>query len=258
MNNEEIKELAISGSEKYLKYLVDNNKGIQEVRVFRIEKVDETGTVFILTLSARLFDTESIEFKFLSSGTTYNSFAVKVIEYDAEKRNLVIKPIPTVAKHFLNSRADQIIIISNLRFLVERTIHWFKNKVGEIKIPVKIPEIKFEKEKVLLQNSNPDESQLEAINNILTNPFSYIWGAPGTGKTQFVLSHAILAYIKKGKKIAIFAPTNNAIEQVLTGVITILDKANISREKILRLGTPSSSFAKDYTEVCEQKGNQKK
>ena len=96
------------------------------------------------------------------------------------------------------------------------------------------------------------------LENIFTKPFSYIWGAPGTGKTQFVLSYAVLHYIQSGDTIAILAPTNNAIEQVLRGVIKMTDKAGVDRKQIIRLGTPSKKFAEIYPQVCEEKGLQKR
>mgnify|MGYP003665274611 FL=1 len=76
-------------------------------------------------------------------------------------------------------------------------------------------------------------------------------GAPGTGKTQFVLSYAILHYIANKKKVAIVAPTNHALEQIYRGVIKMTDKAGINRDNIIRLGGPSKKFADEFPEVCE-------
>lgn len=50
----------------------------------------------------------------------------------------------------------------------------------------------------------------------------------------------------------ICAPTNNAVEQILRGVLAMIDRTNdISRDKILRLGIPSWDFVRKYPEVCE-------
>lgn len=100
--------------------------------------------------------------------------------------------------------------------------------------------------------------QKKSLQNIFTNPYSYIWGAPGTGKTQFVLSYGVLHYLSANKRVAIFAPTNNSIEQVLRGLIKMTGKAKVNRNSILRLGTPSKKFAELVPEVCEEKGVQKK
>ena len=116
----------------------------------------------------------------------------------------------------------------------------------------RLNEIKF------LEDLFPSENQIDSIKNIFSNPFTYAWGAPGTGKTQFVLAYAVLHYMTNNKRIAILAPTNNSLEQMLRGVLKMIDIAGIDRKQILRLGTPSRAFAEDYPEVCEEKGVQKK
>ena len=67
--------------------------------------------------------------------------------------------------------------------------------------------------------SDPNTQQLSAVDTILGNRLSYIWGAPGTGKTQYVLATCIRAMVESGCRVAVFAPTNNSVEQVLRGVI---------------------------------------
>jgi hypothetical protein len=69
-----------------------------------------------------------------------------------------------------------------------------------------------------------------------------------------VLSYPVIQYIREGKKIAIFAPTNNALEQALSGLIEMTDKAGIDRRQLIRLGSPSEAFAEKFPEVCEAKG----
>jgi RecG-like helicase len=68
-------------------------------------------------------------------------------------------------------------------------------------------------------NFIPSNNQIDSIKKHIQQSIFHIYGgAPGTGKTQFVLSYAVLHYIRQGFKIAILAPTNNSIEQVLRGV----------------------------------------
>ena len=99
--------------------------------------------------------------------------------------------------------------------------------------------------------NNCSEEQINAIKTSLTKPISYIWGAPGTGKTQYVLTNSVLNYTIKNKKVIIVAPTNNALEQVMSSLIKVTDKVGVSRNKIIRLGTPTKKFFNDYPEICE-------
>ncbi|OBV30055.1 hypothetical protein BKN38_06535 [Helicobacter sp. CLO-3] len=100
--------------------------------------------------------------------------------------------------------------------------------------------------------------QQRALNTIFANPFSYIWGAPGSGKTQAVLFEALLHYIYSGVRVCVLAPTNAALEQVLKALIKKFDALGLNREKLLRLGTPSNAFLEQFVEVCDPQFLQKK
>ncbi len=58
-------------------------------------------------------------------------------------------------------------------------------------------------------------------------------------------------YILAGKKILITAPTNNAVEQTLYGVLSVLEEANVPLDGILRLGIASAEFVERYPSLCE-------
>lgn len=261
MTAEEIREIAIDSSKAYYEYLDQNNGGVHEVDVFELEHLQGKDTIIKLRLSARLFDTEAIFFKNLRNNKKYDTASIKVIEYDNDKNILLIKPAENVKSDFSGIGNTDIKVIYDLKFLVERVKNWYELNGSQLALPTKVSKhskdfqnIEFFKDK----NFQPSENQKQSLENIFTNPFSYVWGAPGTGKTQFVLSYAVLHYIKKNDKIAILAPTNNAIEQVLRGVLGMTDKAGVDRKQIIRLGTPSKKFAETYPEVCEEKGVQKK
>jgi|WetSurMetagenome_2_1015567.scaffolds.fasta_scaffold02589_1 hypothetical protein len=259
MDVNEIREIAINSTEVYYKYLDENNKGIQEVDVFDIEYLKTKDFLIKLQLSAKLFDTEAIFFRVLKTNKKYDIGLVKVIEYDSEKNILLIKPTEDVANDFKDLRTNDIKVVSDLKFLVQRVKSWYELNGATISLPStlsifkgKVSEIKF------IETLTPSKEQILSLKNIFENPFTYIWGAPGTGKTQFVLSYAAMHYISKNKRVAIIAPTNNSLEQVLIGVLKMTDKAGLDRKQLLRLGTPSRRFAEKYPEVCEEKGVQKK
>ncbi|MFI3227296.1 MAG: AAA domain-containing protein [Clostridia bacterium] len=158
---------------------------------------------------------------------------------------------------FKNLSYKDIIIESDLKFLVKRFAEFYKNGETTITFPTKKPTKLSDKNFVFLKDKMPSVLQQEAIKTIFNSPISYIWGAPGTGKTQNVLAYSIVKYILNSKQVIICAPTNNALEQVLRGVLNITSQYGISPEKIKRIGVPSASFRKDYFECCEDAAKNK-
>ncbi|WP_336704617.1 DEAD/DEAH box helicase [Chryseobacterium indologenes] len=261
MTTEEIREIAIDSCQNYYEYLQNNNKGIQEVDVFDLEYLPGRHTVIKLRLSAKLFDTEAVFFRNFRNGKDYDSTEIKIIEYDNDKNILLIKPSDNISPDFTGLHKNDLKVVSDLKFLVERVKDWYVHNGSKLSLPTRASKYSEDFQNIDFfpeKNLQPSENQKQSLKNIFTSPFSYIWGAPGTGKTQFVLAYAVLHYIKKGDTIAILAPTNNAIEQVLKGIIKMTDKAGIDRKQIIRLGTPSKKFAEEFPEVCEEKGVQKK
>ncbi|MBC5772800.1 AAA family ATPase [Pontibacter sp. KCTC 32443] len=257
MEVEEIRNTCIDSADKYLKYLELHKKGVQEVSVFDLEINSKKDLYIKLRLSAKLFDTESIFFKVKAN--LFDTTQVKVVEYNSDKNLLLVKPNKELQTVFRFIKAGDLFVVSDLKFLVRRVKVWYEKNGNGIGLPQKASVLKNSSNQIkFLPGLEPSQNQKAALSNIFHNPFSYIWGAPGTGKTQFVLSYAILHYILNNKRVAILAPTNNALEQVLRGVIKMLDKAKVERTQVLRLGTPSKNFAEDYPDVCEQKGVQKK
>ncbi|MFR7741879.1 MAG: AAA domain-containing protein [Acutalibacteraceae bacterium] len=60
--------------------------------------------------------------------------------------------------------------------------------------------------------------------------------------------------MKAGKRILIAAPTNNAVEQTLYGVLEVFEEAGIDyKGKLLRLGMASAAFAGKYPDACEDR-----
>lgn len=261
MTAEEIRDIAIDSATAYYNYLSQNEKGIQEVDVFELEYLESRDLLIKLRLSAKLFDTEALFFKNLRNNKKYDTGQVKVIEYDGDKNILLIKPSSELIDEFQNLKHSDVKVISDLKFLIQRVKAWFELNGADIAIPINVSVLKetFNSIKFISEKGfQPSVNQKQSLENIFTNSFSYIWGAPGTGKTQFVLAYSVLHYLYKNKKVAILAPTNNSIEQVLRGVIKMTDKAGIDRKLILRLGAPSKKFAEEFSEVCEEKGVQKK
>jgi hypothetical protein len=79
--------------------------------------------------------------------------------------------------------------------------------------------------------------QKEAISKILTNEIFYLWGPPGTGKTE-TLSALCLALIEGTKRILLCSNTNQAVDQVLLKLCERFGKAHpaIADGLIIRVG----------------------
>ncbi|MBL7845773.1 MAG: ATP-binding domain-containing protein [Cyclobacteriaceae bacterium] len=259
MEIQEIKQLCVNGSSQYLDYLTKNNKGRSIIKIHAISQVPKSPGVFKLELSIRIFELDAIVFQYLPTGNEFDTAKLKIREYDYDRNILFIKQEGELPFDLTRTRPDDLVIISDLKFLVQRILDFYRLQGDRIRLPhqssnseMKIDDFKF------LSDSIPDENQKRVLLAIFHHPVVYVWGAPGTGKTRFVLSYSVIEYIKQNKRVAIFAPTNVALEQVLIGVLSITDKAAIKRDKILRIGNPSRVFAADYPEVCEVTGAQKK
>ncbi|MDF7822088.1 AAA domain-containing protein [Runella sp. MFBS21] len=255
MTAEEIQELCVKASQTYYNYLDENELGRVVVEVYGKEIVKEDENIHKLRLAKKLFDLDAVVFIDKTSNKQYDTNQIKVIEYDIDGNYLIIKVPKESEFNIIALHHRDILIVSDLKFLVQRVIDWYKKNGTLVGLPIttesnNIPSSFFAEQ--------PNEEQKQAIQNILISPFSYVWGAPGTGKTQLVLSYVIAQYIEQGDKVAILAPTNNAIEQVLRGVIRMTDKKGVDRKQIIRLGNPSKAFAEQYPEVCEAKGILKK
>ena len=96
---------------------------------------------------------------------------------------------------------------------------------------------------------DPSDEQRSAIHTVLSSPVSYVWGAPGTGKTNVVLASCLHRYIVAEKRVLLLAPTNNAVEQVLRGLLPTLRTSGVDLFRVYRLGAASHEFAAQYPEV---------
>ncbi len=144
----------------------------------------------------------------------------------------------------------------DLSFLIERARDYFKEFGDMVRYPGFAPSFA-ESEMVFPKGFAPSGQQREAVRTILNSKLSYVWGAPGTGKTQMVLATAVMAYMRRRERITIIAPTNNSVEQVLRGILKVIESdpsfaglIDPGRD-ISRMGSATEGFIEDYPELCE-------
>ena len=259
MEISKIKELCLAQARYYYdyvkKYSEHNGKTIQSVEYIRFQK-GSSPLLFELKLQSRIFDFEKTYYKNnLTNEYYFNKKDILIKEFDEKNRLLYIQ----VLRDDINLKeleADDFSIVTDLLFLINNLIEWYDKNALELSFSNTLPSIvnpRFDN----LFDTKLNENQLDAVNAIFENTYSYIWGPPGTGKTKAVLSSAVINYINNDKKVLIVAPTNVALEQILLGLLDNTEKLGISSEKVLRIGIPSKDFFESYAEVCEVRGLEK-
>ena len=240
---------AYISADSYYKYLKSSNTGIDIITVYFIKQIKNH--LFKLQISKKTPYIEHATIKINSADFPENlEETVKIYEYNENDPSVTVMVSEQYIQAFSTLPPDAITIESDLTFLVSATRDWYRKYHSTILPP---PVAKISVKRI----PNASATQQRAIETALSSDISYIWGAPGTGKTQFVLANCILSYIKQKKRVLIMAPTNNALEQSLRGVLTILEKNGIDSEKLLRLGRPSHEFSNQYPSSCELQSTEK-
>ncbi len=128
--------------------------------------------------------------------------------------------------------------------LKKASIEAQNNELIQTLIGLKKPVLNAENYTIQLAKLN--ESQQDAVNNILnSNTLSIIHGPPGTGKTT-TLIQAILLLAKRNHKILVVAPSNTAVDLVA-------EQVSMAGLEVLRVGNPSRVSEKLQSLTLEYK-----
>lgn len=256
MTPSEISLICVDSCKKYYEFLDRNSKGVDEIQITQKEKLKESDNLWLLRLGSRIYNYDLIKIKNLHYQTFYDENHYDVESYDPDTNRIIIRFKQPVSD-FDKTPTDELLIVSDLKFLIENVRKWFLQNGQQLGLPMVSPGSIFDENLVTKESANAD--QLKAIKNCLKTSFYYIWGPPGTGKTRFVLTHSILNYYYKQEscRIGVFAPTNNSLEQMMVAILAKADEFGIPRNKFFRMGTPSHQFATVYPEVCEVTGIEK-
>lgn len=210
----------------------------------------------VLTLTRKLRDTIGLGIHIDNKGNFFDE--VDFDNYDEESMTICAYPSAELMELIMRTEDEHIQVVTDLKFLIDWTKKLYEEYGDILKYPQTTPSFSHD-DYTFPRGSNPMEQQREAVHTILNSSMSYVWGAPGTGKTQYVLSTAVLAYLKKGGRVAVMAPTNNAVEQVLRGVLKVIEQDDPEhvyvdpKKDILRVGVSTAAFFKDYPDVCEKR-----
>lgn len=239
-----IAEIAQNSASIYFDYATKNHTAV--IR-YTITKITHAGLIYEFKLANRIRAAEDLSLEV--NHVVYNEDQAKIIDYDSENAVIRVLLHNEYASILENIDAKDVAFIYDLRFLIKRVSNWYSKYGHLISLPQNAPSIS----RYHPRNSpiKPSLDQVKAVNGILSQPLSYVWGAPGTGKTQVVLSLAIMNYVKRKQRILITAPTNRAVEQILNGILPRLKDFGIKDDAFIRLGVPTKEFALAHPTICE-------
>lgn len=253
MKNSSLYNTLVSSAENYYNY-VDNKK--LSIITLKVQAVSYNKAENILQLKMEKKSDKLEMSYFMIKGREFTSDQIEFVEYDSDTATVKVRPLEEFLPSILPLSPDDISIIIDLKYLIKRVYQWHKDNANKLALPKSVPLIK---PSLIVSNiQKPSAIQSKAIEHIFSTPFSYIWGAPGTGKTSVVLAHSVLQYMKQmpaGRKILLCAPTNNALEQSLYSILPLLKANNVPLSKVRRLGMPSKHFREKYPMCCEIQDN---
>ena len=253
MDARELSGICTESCRQMASYLARYNGGSSKNDVLSYKFSGDTVTLYTAT---RASDQESLSIEI--DGTMYDSAEANFTMFDAINKAVVMEPSKRILAALRSPKQPKVRLVSDLKWLITRVRKYYSEFGGMIRPPAVSDT--YSESDFVFPKGNPTQEQRQAVDMVLNNGLSYVWGAPGTGKTKFVLATSILTLLSKGKKVLVIASTNNAIENIMRGVLDVLrtedpDGKIVNRgDGVLRIGIPSEEFALNYGQVCEAKG----
>ena len=217
--------------------------------VVEADSCDVFGGYAVVHLPSRLGDFSGVRLRVGSR--TLGEEESGLERYDEVSRTVIARP-PAEALGAM-AAGEPVALVSNMNFLVRAAGDFYRAYGGMLGLP---PGPADAVEPEYPEGGRPTRAQEEAAGAVCSSALSYVWGAPGTGKTQFVLSSCIRGCLAKGMRVAVFAPTNNSVEQVLRGIIASFPDG--PPEGVVRLGVPTAGFLSEHPGMCEDRQAQRR
>lgn len=225
----------------------DPPPGMSETRV---DSYDVRDGYAVLHLASRLSDASGLILKVDSD--LIDEDDAGFTRYDEISKTIVVRPGEDVLERMRG--CPEVSVMTDMKFLIMAVCEFYRRYGDLIRIP---DQSTHHVQPVFPESGSASSQQEDAVHKILSNRMSYVWGAPGTGKTQFVLSTCIRGCLNAGERIAVFAPTNNSVEQVLRGILRSFPDGQVP-DGIVRLGVPTRAFLKEHPEMCEDRQAQRR
>ncbi len=248
MKPEDIAETVASSADavydylEFMQYATDPPLGVS---VTEVSGCTVSGNYAVLKLDSALGDSSNLSL--LVDSLWIKEDAAGFTRYDEVSKTIVVRPGSEVLERMADPSV-KIRLVSDMKFLIIALRDFYRRYGKMLTLPIVDPVFA---EPSFPAGSSPTANQREAVDTVLRSRLSYVWGAPGTGKTQFVLATCIRACLEAGQKVAVFAPTNNSVEQVLRGIIKSFSDDSSILDGIIRLGVPTKEFLKEHPGMCE-------
>ncbi|MEW8441737.1 MAG: AAA domain-containing protein [Candidatus Thiodiazotropha taylori] len=222
---------------------VDESNNIQNIYIFDYpEDIDLfEGAKLLITADSKRVDGEITT---IYGGNIYIS-----LEEDFGKTisSCILEIDETALLEALKERLDELQEGEIEDFNTELANHAFSNSGSTTKL----------REDILLNHSSKlNTSQNYFLTSTASNEVTFLWGPPGTGKTQ-TLGTLTERLISAKKRVLICSNTNQAVDQLLLKLCRDLkknDKEPLEEGKILRLGKINHKELCEYSEYITPEG----
>ena len=269
---QEIVQAARDSTEKYLVFLRENDRGIDEYNVDQLIEIPQllfiegkTQYQYLCRLPCHLRIRSDSSAVYAPREDPARQIPVHIVSYERRSgRAKLASQEKFESQEGKLSQGGKLSI--DFRWLVQRCLEWFIERGGQVANLENLAgraKVEWETAEKLIREvpDPPSSEQWAAINSILCKDLSYIWGPPGTGKTKHVLAKAIYALANQEQKALVLASTNLAVDNALESILEFVPKDKIARklvplvpkDKVARLGIPSEHFLDRYPECCEQR-----
>ena len=174
----QIQTAAVQATNTYLQHLVQSRKCVQHYTL-RKRPVVEGNVVYLETSRVSHPETVSIEVKDI----TLDRCDAEVISYDDEKHRLRVLCSDDAAQRLSDAAQEDVKLTTDLSFLIKNLQQWFSDNGNAV--------LRENTEYLAVGATRAvgvSQEQWEAVKCALQNRYAYIWGAPGTGKTERVLA----------------------------------------------------------------------
>ena len=241
MTTEELRKKAVMGTKFYLNYL---NQHYPETSAMHLRGQPRICSIHVteLEIFEKVIFTNNL--RVIVDGEQMPQIKLK---YNREKNCMIAYGDSSV---FAGKSTESILLVPDMRFIAEHLLSFFQS--SKLFPPPKCT-----------QTDSPDVmpglscDQYLAVHDALTEPFVYIEGLPGSGKTTHILAFCIVWLITHGHKVILTAPTNHSLDVALKVILQQFQEKGYSVQNVVRLGHPTPEFYKEFPEacICEIKDN---